>query len=128
MPEHKQPSSVNESSQQGGEARAEKWSWVEATVWTDRMLSALETGVQGGQWLSFLSGTGAVHFNRSPCFPGSVPLWTPLTGEPDAGDPHVRFGGGRGRELTVPSYPYHDRAARKRRTSQSRLKTLHDSE
>jgi len=107
MPEHKQPSSVNESSQQGGEARAEQWNWVEATVWTERMLSALETGVQGGQWTrnrssalaySLLSGTGAVHLNRGPCFPGSVPLWTPLTGEPDAGDPHVRFGGGRGRE------------------------------
>jgi hypothetical protein len=26
------------------------------------------------------------------------------------GDPNVRFGGGRGRDLTVPSYPYHDRA------------------
>ena len=98
MPEHKQPSSVNESSQQGGEARAEQWNWVEATVWTERMLSALETGVKGGKRVSFLSGTGAVHLNRSLCFFGSVPLWTPLTGEPDAGDPHVRFGGGRGRE------------------------------
>jgi len=54
MPEHKQPSSVNESSKQGGEARAEKWSWVEATVWTERMLSALETGVKGGKWFSLM--------------------------------------------------------------------------
>ena len=49
MPEHKQPSSVNESSRQGGEARAEKWSGVEATVWTERMLSALGKGVKGGK-------------------------------------------------------------------------------
>jgi hypothetical protein len=37
MPEHKQPSSVNESFRQGGEARAE------------RMLSALGNGVKGGK-------------------------------------------------------------------------------
>jgi hypothetical protein len=37
MPEHKQPSSVNESSRQGGEARAEQWSWMEATVWAERL-------------------------------------------------------------------------------------------
>ena len=49
MPEHKQPSLVNESSKQGGETRAEKWNWVEATVWTERMLSALEKGVKGGK-------------------------------------------------------------------------------
>jgi len=29
----------------------------------------------------------------------------PPTGEPDAGDPHVRFGGGRGRELNRPFLP-----------------------
>ena len=26
-----------------------KWSWVEATVWTDRMLAALGNGVRGGK-------------------------------------------------------------------------------
>jgi len=26
------------------------WSWVEATVWTDRMLAALGNGVRGGKW------------------------------------------------------------------------------
>jgi hypothetical protein len=35
MPEHKQPSSVSESSRQGGEARAEQWNWVEAAVWAE---------------------------------------------------------------------------------------------
>lgn len=27
-----------------------RWSWVEPEVWTDRMLTALETGVKGGKW------------------------------------------------------------------------------
>jgi len=32
-----------------GEVRA-RWVWVEPTIWTDRMLSALEKGVRGGRW------------------------------------------------------------------------------
>ena len=31
-----------------------KWSWVEATVWTDRMLAALDNGVRGGKWHSVI--------------------------------------------------------------------------
>ena len=34
---------------QAGEARA-RWAWTEPAVWTDRMLTALETGVKGGVW------------------------------------------------------------------------------
>ena len=26
------------------------WSWVEPSVWTERMLTALEQGVKGGKW------------------------------------------------------------------------------
>ena len=37
---------------QGAEAR--DWSWVEACVWTDRMVSALENGVKGGRWYSLM--------------------------------------------------------------------------
>ena len=37
---------------QGAEAR--DWSWVEAEVWTDRMMSALENGVKGGRWYSLI--------------------------------------------------------------------------
>jgi hypothetical protein len=32
---------------QAGEIRG-RWSWTEGSVWTDRMLQALETGVRGG--------------------------------------------------------------------------------
>jgi RNA-directed DNA polymerase len=37
---------------QGAEAR--DWSWVEATIWTERMVSALENGVTGGRWFSVI--------------------------------------------------------------------------
>jgi len=30
------------------------WSWVEASVWTDRMLAALGNGVRGGKWHSLI--------------------------------------------------------------------------
>ena len=33
----------------GGEIQA-RWSWVEPEVWNERMLEALEKGVQGGRW------------------------------------------------------------------------------
>ena len=36
-----------------GEIRA-RWAWVEATVWTERMLTALEQGVIGGKWFSLM--------------------------------------------------------------------------
>lgn len=31
-----------------------RWKWVERSVWTDRMLMALETGVKGGKWYSLI--------------------------------------------------------------------------
>src|SRR5215813_11643609 len=37
---------------QGAEAR--DWSWVEASIWTDRMISALVNGVKGGRWFSLI--------------------------------------------------------------------------
>ena len=47
---------VSETTKQAREAqeRRERWSWAEPEVWTDRMLAALETGVQGGQWFSLI--------------------------------------------------------------------------
>jgi len=35
-------------------ARSQDWSWVEAAVWTERMVSALENGVKGGRWYSLM--------------------------------------------------------------------------
>ena len=36
--------------QQDGEVR-DRWLWVEASVWTTRMLKALETGMEGAKHL-----------------------------------------------------------------------------
>lgn len=36
------------------EERSRDWSWVEASVWTERMVSALENGVKGGRWYSLM--------------------------------------------------------------------------
>ena len=37
---------------------ARRWKWVERSVWTDRMLVALETGVKGGKWYSLMDKVG----------------------------------------------------------------------
>jgi RNA-directed DNA polymerase len=34
--------------------RRERWAWAEASVWTDRMLAALEYGVKGDVWFSLI--------------------------------------------------------------------------
>lgn len=47
------PAAVPQGATQAGEIRA-RWAWVEPTVWTDRMLEALETGVKGGKWFSLI--------------------------------------------------------------------------
>ena len=38
---------------QGREVPPE-WEWTEASVWTERMLATLETGVKGGKWFSLM--------------------------------------------------------------------------
>jgi len=38
---------------QAGTAR-DRWAWTEPTVWTERMLTTLEMGVQGGVWFSLI--------------------------------------------------------------------------
>jgi RNA-directed DNA polymerase len=47
-----QAPAVPARAKQGAEAR--DWSWVEAAVWTERMVSALENGVKGGRWYSLI--------------------------------------------------------------------------
>ena len=39
---------------QDAKAQARKWSWVEASIWNERMLAALENGVRGGKWFSLI--------------------------------------------------------------------------
>ena len=50
--EEKTGGSVDET-KQAGETCA-RWEWVEPSVWTERMLNALEEGVKGGKWFSLI--------------------------------------------------------------------------
>ena len=53
--QHRTASSVPEAARQEAEARTPReWGWVEASVWTERMLTALGNGVQGGKWFSLI--------------------------------------------------------------------------
>jgi RNA-directed DNA polymerase len=43
------------AARQGAETGNDRdWSWVEASVWTERMVSALVNGVKGGRWFSLI--------------------------------------------------------------------------
>jgi RNA-directed DNA polymerase len=51
------PARVPEA-KQAGEVR-DRWAWAEPCVWTERMLTALETGVKGGKWFSLIDKVGS---------------------------------------------------------------------
>lgn len=48
-----EPAAVSAGAKQAGEIW-QRWRWVERTVWTERMLTALEQGVKGGKWFSLM--------------------------------------------------------------------------
>ncbi len=52
--EGKKPTSVENTPKPVGETKAQQWAWVEPTVWTERMLTALGNGVKGGRWYSLM--------------------------------------------------------------------------
>ena len=58
-PMEDKPEAVLERDIRAGELLA-RWVWVEPTVWTLRMLTALEQGVEGGKWFSL---------RRADCLP-----------------------------------------------------------
>jgi RNA-directed DNA polymerase len=49
-----QPAQVPARATQAGEAPPGAWAWAERSVWTERMLEALEKGVKGGVWFSLV--------------------------------------------------------------------------
>jgi RNA-directed DNA polymerase len=58
-PQEAPPATVSEATQQAGEAQRSvgiraRWDWAEPTVWTERMLTALEEGVKGGKWFRLM--------------------------------------------------------------------------
>ena len=53
--EHTRPSSVPSGAKPEGETQVpQPWAWVEASIWTERMLAALDNGVTGGKWYSLM--------------------------------------------------------------------------
>lgn len=79
---------------------------VKVSVWTDRLLVASEQGVKGCVWHwpnVFFEAVGFFSINPD-CRPISPRCGEPLTGEPDAVDPLVRFGGRGGWRNSLP-YP-----------------------
>ncbi len=53
MEEENKSAAVQVEDKQAEEVRA-RWAWVEPSVWTVRMLTALETGVKGEKWFSLI--------------------------------------------------------------------------
>jgi RNA-directed DNA polymerase len=45
---------VPETAKQAPWAQAGKWDWVDRAIWTERMLAALDNGVQGSKWFSLI--------------------------------------------------------------------------
>src|SRR5712692_6956849 len=45
---------VSEKAKQGTDAPGPRWAWAEASIWTERMVSALVNGVTGGKWYSLM--------------------------------------------------------------------------
>ena len=52
-PKEQRPSPVPEPAKQDGDA-AGRWAWAEPAVWSERLLTTLEQGVQGGIWFSLI--------------------------------------------------------------------------
>ena len=53
MPTEIEPSPVFARAKQDGDVLL-RWGWTERSVWTERMLTALETGVKGGSWFALM--------------------------------------------------------------------------
>ena len=69
---------------------------ADTKVWTERMLTTPPVGVKGRLTMPPLPSWGCIP-SRSLCLGRSVLSEVrPPTGEPCAGKPHARFGGGRG--------------------------------
>jgi RNA-directed DNA polymerase len=52
MPGQSSTGSAEEAKQ--GAEMSRNWAWIEAGVWTERMLSALGNGVKGGKWYALI--------------------------------------------------------------------------
>ena len=103
--ERKQPTLVPDAAKQVGEIRG-RWPLTAPSVYTGRMLTTLAKGVKVGQRISLiaeleptLSDVGCTSLLEPTPWSVNPLRGELLTGEPCAGDPHARFGGGRDREI-----------------------------
>lgn len=64
MSEEIAPALVSEKTTQVGEIRS-RWPWVEPSIWTDRMLAALERGIEGNKWYSLCDKAFSLQSLRS---------------------------------------------------------------
>lgn len=58
---------VPETAKQGAETQRHEvpdLSWLEAGIWTERMVSALVNGVKGGVWFSLIDKVADQHVSR----------------------------------------------------------------
>jgi RNA-directed DNA polymerase len=62
--EEQTPAGLPLGAKQAGETQA-RWSWVEPSVWSERMLTALEEGVKGGKWYSLIDKVSSLANLRS---------------------------------------------------------------
>lgn len=62
--EEKTPAEVPLGASLAGETRG-RWSWVEPSVWSERMLTALDEGVEGGTWYSLIDKVSSLANLRS---------------------------------------------------------------
>jgi RNA-directed DNA polymerase len=53
MPTEDQPEAVPNRVKRAGET-PDRWAWVERSIWTEPMLTALDQGVKGGKWFSLI--------------------------------------------------------------------------
>ena len=66
-PNEEQPAAVAAKPQQAREALCQQWDWVERTVWTDRMLTALQSGaIKGGKWFRLIDKVYDLRNQRWP--------------------------------------------------------------
>jgi hypothetical protein len=97
---------VPERAKRGAETHGPRLVVKEAAVWTERMLSALVTvskEINGRSLVkSILRGSRSARHTCGLAYRETTPMWKPLTGEPYAGELHVRFGGRGGPKPSLP--------------------------
>lgn len=59
------PVPVCTTTKQTGNTHPQEWKWVERSIWTDRMLEALDKGVKGGVWFSLIDKVSRVKTLRA---------------------------------------------------------------